>query len=72
MRFWYRFVYIYLHQADDQIIYFLLLINKSATLGKTKSFQLRFYHLFGFDYFLKSIIEANIEFIGINDSIVDH
>ena len=42
----YVYVYVYLHQAEDNFTDFSLWINNSATLGKTKSFRQP--HLFVF------------------------
>ena len=36
-------VYVYLHQAEDNLIDFSLWINNSATLAKPKSFQLKYF-----------------------------
>ena len=38
-------VCVYLYQAEDSQIEFSICINNSATLGKTKSFQLYLYKL---------------------------
>ena len=44
--FWKRKIYVYLNQAENNHIDFSFYITNSATLGKTKSFQIKMKPLF--------------------------